>query len=165
MSGLGNESSCRTTTAVRTAAAFVSDAHSKPLACRDKIFLRFASQPAPRRRYGWLNRQKRLPAGGLTMSVLVGPSSCTPLVTLLQFAELTLVVFCCSVQSGEGEGHANATVFVAVRKTEGVGALDLGQDLGRKNRDLPGKSFLTISGLRPRIHRRSSGPRASGASR
>jgi hypothetical protein len=37
-----------------------------------------------------------LPAGGFKINVLVVPSSAMPLVTLLQFTELTLLVFCWS---------------------------------------------------------------------
>jgi hypothetical protein len=46
------------------------------------------------------------------------PSSC---VTLLQFAELTLLVFCCNVQPIEGDDHMTATVLVVVRKMESRG--------------------------------------------
>ena len=44
------------------------------------------------------------------MSVLVVASSAIPLVTLLQFSELTLLVFCWSVQSVEGEGQETLRV-------------------------------------------------------
>ncbi len=56
------------------------------------------------------------------MSVLVGPSSCTPLVTLLQFAELTLLVFCCNVQPVDGDGQETARVLVVVRLIVSAGA-------------------------------------------
>ena len=39
------------------------------------------------------------------MSVLVVPSSAIPLVMLLQFTELTLLVFCCKFHPVEGEGQ------------------------------------------------------------
>ena len=41
-----------------------------------------------------------------------------PAVTLLQFTELTLLVFCCSVQPVEGDGQETATVLVVVSKME-----------------------------------------------
>ncbi len=43
-------------------------------------------------------------------------------VTLLQFTELMLLVFCCKVQPVEGDGQVTATVFVAVRVMESSGA-------------------------------------------
>jgi len=39
-------------------------------------------------------------------------------VTLLQFTELTLLVFCCRVQPVEGERQETATVLVVVRRME-----------------------------------------------
>ena len=42
--------------------------------------------------------------------------------TLLQFTELTLLVFCCRFQPVEGEGQETATVLVVVRKMESNGA-------------------------------------------
>ena len=44
------------------------------------------------------------------MSVLVVPSSKMPLVTLFQFTELTLLVFCCNIQPVEGDGQETLMV-------------------------------------------------------
>ena len=60
------------------------------------------------------------------MSVLVVPSSTIPLVTLLQFSELTLLVFCCRFQPVEGDGQETATVLVVVWKTDNQGAPGVG---------------------------------------
>jgi len=46
------------------------------------------------------------------------PSSRIPLVTLLQFTELMLLVFCCNVQPVEGEGQVTARVGAGERDTE-----------------------------------------------
>src|ERR1044071_350451 len=43
-------------------------------------------------------------------------------VSLLQFTELTLLVFCCNTKPVEGEGQETATVFVGVRAMESNGA-------------------------------------------
>ena len=56
------------------------------------------------------------------MSDFVVLSSVIPLVMLLQFTELTLLVFCCNVQPVEGDGQETATVFVVVRVMVSVGA-------------------------------------------
>ena len=44
------------------------------------------------------------------MSVLVVASSAIPLVTLLQFSELTRLVFCCKSQPVEGDGQETLRV-------------------------------------------------------
>ena len=56
------------------------------------------------------------------MSVLVVPLSWIVAVMLLQFTELTLLVFCCNTKPVESEGQKTATVFVAVRAMESNGA-------------------------------------------
>ncbi len=56
------------------------------------------------------------------MSVLVVPSSSIVAVTLLQFTEPTLLVFCCNTKPGEGDGQKTATVLVVVRAMESNGA-------------------------------------------
>ena len=56
------------------------------------------------------------------MTVLVAPSSAGAVRTLLQFTELTLLVFCCNTKSVEGDGQNTATVFVVVRAMESNGA-------------------------------------------
>ena len=56
------------------------------------------------------------------MRVLVVPSSWIVAVTLLQFSELTLLVFCRRIQSIKGDGQETVTLWVVERKMLNYGA-------------------------------------------